>query len=597
MGKDTAPFSTQLPQLHADAIIAALGDGVTVQDRDFRIVYQNPLMQDVFGNRIGELCHTVDEQNDSVCSGCPVASCFLDGEIHEAERHVMVNGCQRVVENRAAPPRDGEGRIVAAVEVVRDITVRKEAEERITRFRDLYAAISRTNKAIIQCMNSQDLFDQICRIAVDFGGFSLSSLGIVKADGSITSVAHYGMASRYLDSLVNHVDADRQEGQGPTGTAIREGKPYVCNDFHNDPVTTPWRKPALENGIRSSSSFPLRHEGRIVGVRKVYAERVGFFDDEIVALLQEMSSNISFALDNITREERRKAAEEALRSSEEQLKLVLEGSSDGFCDWRIDQGIVKLSSRYGQMLGYQLDELEQDPETIKNLVHPEDWLRVEHFLDAELISKHPSFEVEVRMRDRSGEWKWIRHRGKVVEWDAGGYAARVAGTGTDITDKMQYLEQLRYANTHDQLTGLFNRSFFDAEIDRLRSSRQYPLSIVMADIDGLKLVNDSFGHAAGDRVITRAAHVLREAFRSEDVVARIGGDEFAAILPSAEEHVVKEAIKRVLACQGEINQADGEHAVSISLGSATAENADQFGEALRVADSRMYYYKKRRKER
>ena len=71
----------------------------------------------------------------------------------------------------------------------------------------------------------------------------------------------------------------------------------------------------------------------------------------------------------------------------------------------------------------------------------------------------------------------------------------------------------------------------------------------------------------------------------------------AAILPSAEEHVVKEAIKRVLACQEEINQADGEHAVSISLGSATAENADQFGEALRVADSRMYYYKKRRKQR
>jgi diguanylate cyclase (GGDEF)-like protein len=78
------------------------------------------------------------------------------------------------------------------------------------------------------------------------------------------------------------------------------------------------------------------------------------------------------------------------------------------------------------------------------------------------------------------------------------------------------------------------------------------------------------------------------------VVARIGGDEFATILPSAKEEVVKDAIKRVLACQAEINKTE-EHAVSISLGSATAENADQLNEALRLADTRMYYYKQRRK--
>jgi diguanylate cyclase (GGDEF)-like protein/PAS domain S-box-containing protein len=329
----------------------------------------------------------------------------------------------------------------------------------------------------------------------------------------------------------------------------------------------------------------------------VYAERVEFFDDEIVKLLLEMSANISFALDNFSREERRRAAEEALRSSEEQLQLVLEGSSDGFCDWRIAQRVIKLSPRYCQILGYQPHELEHTPAAIKGLIHPEDWPRVENFLDNELISKHPAFEIEVRMRDKSGEWKWIRHRGKVVEWDENGYAARVTGTGSDITDKIQYIEQLRYANTHDQLTGLFNRSFFDAEVNRMKSSRHYPVSIVMADIDALKLVNDSFGHAAGDRLIRRAAHVLRESFRSGDVVARIGGDEFAAILPAAEEQVVKEAIKRVLACQDEINQTDVEHTISISLGSATAENADQLGETLRLADSRMYYYKKRKKER
>lgn len=582
--------------VQCEAIIAAIADGITVLDPDFRIVYQNPVMQELFGNCIGEKCHWIYEQNRAVCSGCPVELSFRDGEIHTSERHVLINGRRRVFENRAAPVLDASGKVSAVVEVVREITDRKEAEEKTARFRDLYAAISHTNKSIIQCRNRRELFDNICRIAVEFGGFSLAIIAMLKDDGSVTSIAHHGIASGYLDSLVVHIDANRQEGQGPTGMAIRDGKPYICNDFHDDPVTTPWRRAALENGIRSSAAIPLKHEGLVVGALKVYAERVAFFDEEIVKLLLEMSANISFALDNFTREERQKLAEQALRASEEQLKLVLEGSSDGFCDWRIDQRTVKFSPRYCEMLGYDPHELEQTPETIKGLIHPDDWPRVETFLDNELMSRHPSFEIEVRMLGKSGEWIWIRHRGKVVEWDDFGYAVRVAGTGTDVTDRIKYIEQLHYANTHDQLTGLFSRSFFDAEFDRMKSSRQFPVSIVMADVDGLKLVNDSFGHAAGDRLLKRAAHILRDTFRSEDVVARIGGDEFAAILPGADEPVVKEAIKRVLASQEEINRADGEHAVSISLGSATAENADQLGETLRLADSRMYYYKRRRKE-
>lgn len=134
-----------------------------------------------------------------------------------------------------------------------------------------------------------------------------------------------------------------------------------------------------------------------------------------------------------------------------------------------------------------------------------------------------------------------------------------------------------------------------AMIARMALSRQYPISILMADVDGLKRVNDDFGHAAGDRLIKRAAQALRESFRSEDVVARIGGDEFAAILSTSGEQVVKEAIKRVLACQSGLNRIDEEQLLSISIGSATAESPDQLDDALRLADSGMYYYKKRRK--
>jgi diguanylate cyclase (GGDEF)-like protein len=146
------------------------------------------------------------------------------------------------------------------------------------------------------------------------------------------------------------------------------------------------------------------------------------------------------------------------------------------------------------------------------------------------------------------------------------------------------------------LTGLFNRAYFDAEMVRMFNSRHYPLSIVIADIDGLKFVNDNCGHTGGDQLIQQAALALQQSFRGEDVVARIGGDEFAVILQNADETTVKEAIKRVRAFQAGINRDKSDYALSISLGSATAENSEQLSSAFKLADSRMYYYKIRRKQ-
>ena len=93
----------------------------------------------------------------------------------------------------------------------------------------------------------------------------------------------------------------------------------------------------------------------------------------------------------------------------------------------------------------------------------------------------------------------------------------------DITKHRQYEERLQYLSTHDTLTGLFNRSFFDAELERLLESRLYPISVIIADVDELKNINDTFGHAAGDQILKLAAKVLRHAVRPEDVVPASGG--------------------------------------------------------------------------
>lgn len=584
---------------HTDyqAILAAMSDAVAVRDRSGRIIYQNPAFMQLLDGSTSGNPSTDDENASAIGFDSEPAACCMNGSIYSTERTIQVNGQPSVFEIRTTPLRDGSGQVYAAVESIRDISSRKQTEDRLTRYMNMYAALSHTNKAIMESSSRKVMFDRVCEAAVEFGKFSLSVIGMTDQDGTVRSVAHCGMASRYLDTLVVHSDAGREEGRGPTGKAIRKDQPYICNDFHNDPTTSPWRTAALQHGILSSAVFPLRLQGKVVGALKIYSDHAGYFDEEIVNLLTEMAANISFGLANFLHEDQRRHSEKALSNSEEQLKLVLEGSNDGFIDWHIPSSTVQMSARYLEMLGYAREDLLPKPASIMKLVHPEDWPRVEKLLDEELVRSRPAFETEARMLTKGGTWRWILYRGKVVERDEHGMTTRVAGTCTDITEKKMYEEQLRYASTHDQLTGLYNRAYFDAEFARVTVGRNFPVSIVVADVDGLKLVNDTYGHSEGDRLIQMAAKALKESFRADDVVARIGGDEFAVILPNANTEAVKESIKRVLAFQQELGRNIDNGVLSISIGSATATSSDQIKDALKQADSHMYHYKLMRKSR
>ena len=159
-----------------------------------------------------------------------------------------------------------------------------------------------------------------------------------------------------------------------------------------------------------------------------------------------------------------------------------------------------------------------------------------------------------------------------------------------LNDKINGLKHREKLFYRDFTTGLYNKNFFEEELSRLDTKRQLPISIIMGDINGLKLINDAFGHKMGDRALKRVAEIMTGSFREEDILCRVGGDEFVALLPKTTGEAALEIIERIkLKC--EINPLDFLN-ISISLGAATKESKDEdIDKVLKKAEDRMYFNK------
>ena len=164
----------------------------------------------------------------------------------------------------------------------------------------------------------------------------------------------------------------------------------------------------------------------------------------------------------------------------------------------------------------------------------------------------------------------------------------------DITKHVQMEEQLRQMSIKDSLTGLYNRSFFEAEIARLQRGRQFPVSLVMLDVDYLKEENDQNGHEAGDKILKRTAEVLKASFRADDIITRIGGDEFVVILPGTDAPTVEIAMQRLSRVLQEHNALQTDRVLSFSAGCSTAEKSMTLTETVKKADAAMYMDKRTR---
>jgi diguanylate cyclase (GGDEF)-like protein len=190
--------------------------------------------------------------------------------------------------------------------------------------------------------------------------------------------------------------------------------------------------------------------------------------------------------------------------------------------------------------------------------------------------------------------RWLECRSFTTTLPGGDTVFRI-WTFTDYTEQTRREQELLHLSTHDILTGVKNRTFFENELRRLRLGRNFPITLIITDVDGLKAINDQHGHPAGDEILRQTADILRRACRAEDTVARIGGDEFCILLKHAEAQAAEHVINRVLSLVNLYNMRQPGPALSLSIGYASAENPVELDTVFQRADSVMYAarYRKR----
>ena len=218
----------------------------------------------------------------------------------------------------------------------------------------------------------------------------------------------------------------------------------------------------------------------------------------------------------------------ALQEKEQQYALVAQAANDGIWDWNWQTQTIYFSPRWIAILGYELDEFQSTPKEWVDRIHSEDKARFEAELKNHLSGNSAVFRSEYRIRHKDDSYRWVLSQGMVVR-DAQGCIFRIAGSQTDLT---------HHVALFDQLTGLPSRALFLEQLKRAfsRTGRQsdYQLAVLFLDCDRFKFINDSLGHAMGDRLLQNVAQRLQDTLRPSDVVARMGGDEFAILLENLE---------------------------------------------------------------
>jgi len=513
------------------ATFDSITDLVMILDRECRILRANEaaarFLSLPMGHILGKNCFTLLFGTAEPPEQCPHERMKQTRQHEEGEIYVARRGLWLHVSVDPVP--DGNGSVVEVVYIAKDITDRKRGEEALRvseeRFRELY-----DHAPVGYC--EYDIEGRITNVSLT----DLEMLGYTREE----MVGHYIWEFNVGEETVRSQVLEKLKGFRPPGQDLE--RVYRRKDGSAFPVLIKDR-------------LILNQQGEITGIR---------------CTIQDITD--------------RKRAEIRLRESEERFRQLAENIREVF--YIYEEGILRyVSPAYAEIWGRPPEPLFQDPEVHLKTIHPEDRDYVK-----QSIEKRSQQDIEVIYRivrpDQS--IRWIKNRSFPISDDSG-RTCRIVGIATDITDLKVGEEKLRYLSLHDPLTGLYNRVYFEEEISRIEKTRHGTVGILSCDVDGLKLVNDTLGHDQGDRLLAAAAKVIRNSFRGGDLAARIGGDEFAVILPNTTRSAVENACQRIQEGVASYNAITPELPLSISVGFAIRNGSHKnLKDVYKEADNHMY---------
>lgn len=235
----------------------------------------------------------------------------------------------------------------------------------------------------------------------------------------------------------------------------------------------------------------------------------------------------------------------SLDVSEDRWKFALEGAGDGVWDWDMVSDKVFRSARWKEIYGYINNEIEDTASAGRKLVHPDDLKHQIEDTQDYLHGKKDLYVSEFRLLCKDGTWKWTLSRGMVISRAPDGRPLRMIGTHTDISERKSLEKQLMQLAHYDQVTSLPNRVLFLDKFQQVLANanrHNQPVTLMYLDLDHFKEVNDTLGHDMGDLLLKEVADRLMKCVRTDDIVARMGGDEFTVILNNVNHQINTERI-------------------------------------------------------
>ncbi len=279
--------------------------------------------------------------------------------------------------------------------------------------------------------------------------------------------------------------------------------------------------------------------------------------------------------------EARKKTEKALLEAQKLARL-------GNCEFSLTMKVINCSEEVLDIMGMEsIDEAPSRASLIRR-IHPEDLIKVVEHVES-VIDEQAIADFSFRILRSDGETRFL-HARMVPQFDEKMNHIGNFGTIQDITKIRETENEIRFLSYHDYLTGLYNRRFYEETLVQMDKEENYPLSLIMADVNGLKMINDSFGHTVGDELLIKASNVFKMGCRSNDVIARLGGDEFAVILAKTNKKTASQIIRRLenLAAKEKINGLK----LSIAFGCRTKKKKDESTQWLiKNAEDEMYRHK------